>query len=264
VTQLAAGRGTQLAGRGSGLAWWVVVAQEMCTDPAPGTLVCSVDVVGTASHRRYTGVWQCRQRASSTLSCAELGLIIIECVLSSYRACCCMDLCRWLARILRIGAFADTSAVLLHMGEFWVPQLCADKDLVAATTLRLAGGSGRTAALDLGVGADITTVPQAAPVGRLDWPAAVDIPIQAAASAAVTVTGCEGGAGGPLQAQCAPLQLHSVTARPLCTRLKCWASQLNYLPGTRQLARGYFEAPGAAIMRATTCRCSVHLNARRA
>lgn len=103
----------------------------------------------------------------------------------------------------------DTDALVLHMGQYYLPSLAA---VIPAAAGEPAGGPELS-------------------------PAALGIEDAAVAAAAGAVI-----RGGTPDFQ---LQLYSVLPRKLQSFAKVWKNRLTFREGTQQTCYGYFDAPGA-------------------
>jgi hypothetical protein len=138
----------------------------------------------------------------------------------------------------RSSSQLDNDALLLDMGEYYVPALAPIIPTAASGSSSGTDGGGSSNAASTGV----SRILAAAGAGR----AAV------AAAAAATVSGAvskadskAGGGGGGVQLVPHTLQLYSISPRPLADRAKAWGSGLNFKQSSEVMARPFFDAPGA-------------------
>jgi hypothetical protein len=146
----------------------------------------------------------------------------------------------------------DNDALLLDMGEYFVPALAPIIPAAASGSSSGTDGGGSTAA-STGVGRILA----AAGAGRAAVAAAAAATVSGTAIKADSKAG--GGGGGTLVPQ--TLQLYSISPRPLADRAKAWGSGLHFKQASEVMARPFFDAPGASpwwIRGNTACMLLLH------
>ncbi|KAF6257722.1 hypothetical protein COO60DRAFT_1203083 [Scenedesmus sp. NREL 46B-D3] len=128
----------------------------------------------------------------------------------------------------------DNDALLLDMGEYYIPALAPIIPAAAS------GSSGSTDGDGTGPSAGVGRILAAAGPGGAAVAAAAGAVLSRLASRADTKGAAAGVALVPQT-----LQLYSILPRPLAARAQLWGSALNFKHSSETMARPFFDAPGA-------------------
>lgn len=139
----------------------------------------------------------------------------------------------------------DRDALLLDMGQFWVPSITSTLHAATAAAPSAADAKARGLHHTVSVlrghsGAGL----QRASSGGNRGDAALKQFLHMHGSNAAVTASAAAVVDGAVAQQCPVLHLHSILARLLHTRSKIWKGELNLSQGMQQIAKGYFEAPG--------------------
>jgi hypothetical protein len=137
----------------------------------------------------------------------------------------------------RSSSQLDNDALLLDMGEYYVPSLAPIIPAAASGSSSGTDGGGSTAASTA-----VGRILAAAGAGRAAVAAAAAAAVPGSASKADIKAGSS--SSGALAPQ--TLQLYSISPRPLADRAKQWGGRLHFKQASEVMARPFFDAPGAA------------------
>lgn len=174
-------------------------------------------------------------------------------------------MCRFVGRLLGLSLDShtvDTDALLLDMGEYFLPTLgpvipAAAGGEAPAVGVDVSNPLARPSAVPSSAVSTLTRDPSAdgsqtaQPTADLLVPPAAQA---AEADAAISDAGVSVAAAAVLGSSAVPdlanqcLQLYSILPRTLHERAKLWLNNLTFREGTQQIVKSYFDAPGEWVV----------------